>query len=107
MDIEEKLKEELKKTDKKLVEIEELKLTDEKLDDIFQLRGYYLFRLGRYQEAVKEWSKAIEINPKSAESGCVKSWFGRHEYAIKDYDKANKKDNWIRKLQRFYHGEQK
>ena len=47
---------------------------------------------GEYKEAIKDYNKAIELNPKSAiaynNRGNAKSDSGEYEDAIKDYDKA-------------------
>ncbi len=48
--------------------------------------------MGRNEEAIKDYDKAIELNPQYAKAynnrGKAKAKLGRNEEAIKDYDKA-------------------
>ena len=54
--------------------------------------GVALIQLGRYEEALKAYDKAIELNPNDAVTWCNKGVvlrvFGRYEEALKAYDKA-------------------
>ncbi len=48
--------------------------------------------MGRYEEAINDYNKVIELNPKDAIAyytrGNAKLALGRHQEAIMDYDKA-------------------
>ena len=60
-------------------------------------RGDSKKQLGRYEEAIKDYDKAIELNPNDAyyysNRGDSKKQLGRYEEAIKDYDKAIELDH--------------
>ena len=55
-------------------------------------RGSAKNKLGRDEEAIKDYDKSIELGPHNANiyynRGVAKNKLGRHEEAIKDYDKA-------------------
>ena len=56
------------------------------------IKGFSLGTLGKYQEAIECYDRAIEINPRYAEAwsnkGNALSGLGRHEEAIECYDRA-------------------
>jgi len=55
-------------------------------------RGVQLNKEGRYVEAIAEFNKAIELDPKFAQAyyyrGNAHSWQGDYDKAIADYDKV-------------------
>ena len=63
-----------------------------KYADAWDMKGDYLYKIGRYQEAVNCCDKILEINPKYAgawiNKGNALSDLGRYEEAIRCYDKA-------------------
>lgn len=74
---------------KKVNELNELLFSH--IDDWLR-RGFLLRELGCYEEALKAYDKAIELNPNNAlawnNKAGVLSVLNRHEEAIKVYDKA-------------------
>ena len=48
--------------------------------------------MGKYEEAIKDYDKVIELNPQydgaHYNRGVVKNYLGYYEEAIKDFDKA-------------------
>jgi tetratricopeptide (TPR) repeat protein len=55
-------------------------------------KGVELSELGRHEEALKAYEKAVEINPQYAKAWFYKGFalgeFERHEEALKAFDKA-------------------
>ena len=55
-------------------------------------RGYMMYELERYQEAIVAYNKAIQLKPDYATAyrarGMAKAFLGQHFAAISDYDKA-------------------
>ena len=55
--------------------------------------------MGRYEEAIAAYAKAIEINPQLAEAwnnkGVVLGWSGRYEEAKEAFEKAHEIDPTI------------
>src|SRR5690606_14690684 len=60
--------------------------------DAYHSRGLDYFKKGMYEEAIAEFTKAIEINPKYAlayiNRGAAYSRKGQHDQAIVDYTRA-------------------
>ncbi len=65
---------------------------DEVLSHFYTIRGIAKDRLGRLEEAIKNYDRAIELDSNVAQvyynRGNAKRKLGRYEEAIKDYDKA-------------------
>jgi tetratricopeptide (TPR) repeat protein len=59
---------------------------------VLKLKGVALLNLGNYEEAIKCYDKAIEIEPNNAEAwnnkGIVLGRLSKYEEAIACYDKA-------------------
>ena len=63
-------------------------------NETYTSRGSVKFTLGYPKEAIKDFDRAIELNPKSANAyhnrGAAKLALGRREEAEKDFDKAKR-----------------
>ena len=61
-------------------------------DDVYYNRGNAYVRLGNYQLALKDYNKAISLNPNSADTynnrGFIYIKLGRYQQAFDDYSKA-------------------
>ncbi|HJN57701.1 MAG: tetratricopeptide repeat protein [Nitrososphaerales archaeon] len=66
--------------------------TDSK-KDIFK-EGYDLYKLGKFEEAIKCYNKVLDIDPKDIDAlnnkGIALGKLGKLDEAIKCYDKASK-----------------
>ena len=69
----------------------------------YQKRGLIKFEKKQYKEAIKDFGKAIKLNPKDSSSwkfrGISKYFLDQYDKAIKDFDKAielnpNDPDSW-------------
>ncbi len=62
------------------------------VQSVLKLKGVALLNLGNYEEAIKCYDKAIEIEPNNAEAwnnkGIVLGRLSKYEEAIACYDKA-------------------
>ena len=62
------------------------------MSNAYNNRGISKGKLGKYEEAIKDYNKAIDLNPDIVKhiitEGISKANLGKYEEAIKDYDKA-------------------
>src|SRR5690349_21222967 len=69
-----------------------LRYTPNPISDAYLVRAEALIQLSRFQAAVQDFDKAIEIDPKNAKAfgnkGAVLSQFGRLDEALEALDKS-------------------
>ena len=71
---------------------EDINTTHDTLVDVYYNRGLSYFNLKKYEEAIKDFDKVIELSPDKSNAyynrGHSKSYLGQYEEGIKDFKKV-------------------